>query len=177
MLQHLVALCFFAACTSGATITVFDVFPTAADGSTGPKVNISLSPIGVGSDGATTYALAEFDPTRTFRDTIVEDATHIHLPAPSPFIRRDCSWEGTSGEGLCSFFDGAQASTYTGIVTPIFTLTVDDTITGLPTSDATSLQGTPTSSNSPDNRSNSAKKLSPVLSFGVVVVFTMSLLI
>ncbi|KAF4585298.1 hypothetical protein EYR40_002135 [Pleurotus pulmonarius] len=155
---------------SGATITVFDVFPTAADGTTGPEVNISLIPIGVGSDGATTYALAEFDPTRTFRDTIVEDATHIHLPAPSPFIRRDCSWEGTSGEGVCSFFDGVQASTYTGIVTPIFTLTADDPSSS---GDVPSLQATPTS-NPPDNQSNSAKKLSRVLSF--VTVFTLSLL-
>ncbi|KDQ23049.1 hypothetical protein PLEOSDRAFT_162923 [Pleurotus ostreatus PC15] len=171
MLQHLVALLLLTVCTNAATVTVFDVFPTADDGSTGdPLTDISLSPLGVGNDGATTYDFAEaISPTETVHAVIVAGATQIHLSAATPFpLVRDCSWENTSGEGVCSFFDpGVTAmQTFTGRVTPLFTLTVDDSIVSRPTSDA-SAQGTPTSSAS---QTNSAIKLGSAVGFGSVVV-------
>ncbi|KAJ8689455.1 hypothetical protein PTI98_012357 [Pleurotus ostreatus] len=189
MLQHLVALLLLTVCTSAATVTVFDVFPTADDGSTGdPLTDISLSPLGVGSDGATTYDFAEaISPTETVHGkkeklsspcgpnltaktaVIVAGATQIHLSAATPFpLVRDCSWENTSGEGVCSFFDpGVTAmQTFTGRVTPIFTLTVDESTASRPTSGA-SAQGTPTSSAS---QTNSAIKLGSAVGFGSVVV-------
>ncbi|KAG9225042.1 hypothetical protein CCMSSC00406_0001807 [Pleurotus cornucopiae] len=134
------------ACASAATFTVFDVRPTGE-----PSQFISLSALGVGVDGATTYDYFEVAtaqvlsdatttqtvamPAVTLHATLVADATkNFNSLSPQtslPFgVTSNCTWD-ESGQGVCiaeAFAPGlasTQTTTVTGLVVPIYTLTVD----------------------------------------------------
>ncbi|KAG9227236.1 hypothetical protein CCMSSC00406_0004225 [Pleurotus cornucopiae] len=107
---------------------------------------ISVRPIGVGSDGATTYEVAEGFPTGgfntgpalTIRGTVVADALgNSATAAPqegSPFSQHVISSWGTQTEGVCvgefaedSLNNPAKETwTVSGSVLPLFTVTADD---------------------------------------------------
>ncbi|KAG9225045.1 hypothetical protein CCMSSC00406_0001804 [Pleurotus cornucopiae] len=129
---------------SAATFTVFDVAAGTGDLTRPTGSIISVRPLGVGSDG-TTYEVAAALPTGdlTVTATVVADGTMnkanaaFSVEGAPPFtVSSGCTW-GTGKDGVCKLIgEGTMtATTYSGTITPLFTVTVDDSsATASPTS-------------------------------------------
>ncbi|KAF9489547.1 hypothetical protein BDN71DRAFT_1593365 [Pleurotus eryngii] len=115
MLQFIAASLILALSASAATFTVLDV----DNGRPRPSI-ISVRPIGVGSDGATTYEVAQAFPTGGFNTDLLKRFAGL-------------SW-GTQTEGVCvgEFVEDSlnnpakETWTVSGSVLPLFTVTVDN---------------------------------------------------